>query len=259
MKSSTTLRKKRTRTNNSKSTNRKTNRRTKRRINSSLKSHFLEDNLDLLFDSLNGKTVGLMSGCFCPPHKGHYNSFLKMLQNRELDLDILILESLNDEKPEKSRHGTPLSHTNFALDMFAKYLEEKTGKNVLVRNAPGALYKDKGYNLLQYPYIPLLIKKVYRLTILDEKYEKSPSKPKTLNQLSRILFRNLRNGNEDKYEQKIFYRREIEKNSVDKLSATKFVKAIKEGEDVSKFINHLSKSDQDKYISETLKYSEYLQ
>ena len=262
MKSSTTLRKKRTRTNNSKSTNRRRtnskNRKTKRRINSSLKSHFLEDNLDLLFDSLNGKTVGLMSGCFCPPHKGHYNSFLKMLQNRELDLDILILESLNDEKPEKSRHGTPFSHSVFALDKFANYLEEKTGKKVLVRNAMGALYKGKGYNLLQYPYIPSSIKKVYRITIFDEIYEKNPSKPKTLNQLSRILFRNLRNGNEDKYEQKIFYRREIEKNSVDKLSATKFVKAIKEGRDVSKFINHLSIIDQDRYIIETLKYSEYL-
>lgn len=262
MKSSTTLRKKRTRTNNSKSTNRRRtnskNRKTKRRINSSLKSHFLEDNLDLLFDSLNGKTIGLMSGCFCPPHKGHYNSFLKMLQNRELDLDILILESLNDEKPEKSRHGTPLSHTNFALDLFAKYLEEKTGKKVLVRNAMGALYNGQGYNLLRYPYIPSSIKKVYRLTILDEKYEKNPRKPKKLKEIQRISYKNLRDGNEDKYEEKIFFRREIEKNNIDKLSATKFVEAMKEGRDVSKFINHLSESDQDRYIIETLKYSEYL-
>ena len=254
------LRKKRTRINSS-STNRKTKRRinsnstnikTKRRINSNStniktkrrinsKSHFLEDNLDLLFDSLNGKTLGLMSGCFCPPHKGHYNSFLKMLQNRELDLDILVLESLNDKEAKKSRHGTPLSHTNFALNMFAKYLEEKTGKKVLVRNAMGARYKGIGYNLNRYSYIPSSIKKVYRISILDEKYEKGPLKPKSLNQLARIFFRNLRNGNEDKYEEKIFFRREIEKNSVDKLSATKFVKAIKEGENVSKFINHLSK------------------
>ena len=139
--------------------------------------------------------------------------------------------------------------------MFAKYLEENTGKKVLVRNAMGALYKDKKYNLLQYPYIPSSIKKVYRITIFDEIYEKNPREPRTLNQISRNLFKNLRNGNEGKFEEKIFFRREIEKNSIDKLSATKFVRYIKE---VSKFINHLSIIDQDRYIIETLKYSEYL-
>ena len=237
---------------NSKSTPRKTKRRRKEP-----KSHFLEDNLDLLFDSLQGKTIGLMSGCFCPPHKGHYNSFLRMLQNRELDLDILVLESLNEKKAEGSRHGTPYSHSVFALNMFANYLEEKTGKKVLVRNAFGALYEGKGYNLLNYSYIPSSVKKVYRITIFDEIYEKNPRKPKTLKEIQRIFFYNLRKE-EDKYEEKIFFRREIEKNNIDKLSATKFVRAIKEGRDVSKFINHLSESDQKKYISETLKYSEYL-
>ena len=149
MSTSTIVRKKRTsRNSKSTSTSRNSNttpRKTKRRRKEP-KSHFLEDNLDILFDSLNGKTIGLMSGCFCPPHKGHYNSFLRMLQNRELDLDILVLESLNDKKAESSRHGTPFSHSVFALNMFANYLEEKTGKKVLVRNAMGALYKDKGYN-----------------------------------------------------------------------------------------------------------------
>ena len=107
--------------------------------------------------------------------------------------------------------------------------------------------------MLNYSYIPSSVKKVYRITIFDEIYEKNPRKPKTLKEIQRIFFNNLRKD-EDKYEEKIFFRREIEKNSVDKLSATKFVKAIKEGSDVSKFINHLSESDQDRYIIETQKY-----
>ena len=182
-----------------------------------------------------------------------------MLRNRDLDLDVLILESLNDdEKPEKARHGTPGNHSKFALNMFAKYLERKTGKIVLVKNAMGALYKGKGYNLRHYPFVPASVKNVFRITILDEIYENTPPKTKTLKQIQRIFFKNLRNGNEDKYEEVIFYRREIEKDSLDKLSATKFVKAIRDGKDVSKFINHLTQRDQEKYIRETLKYSEYL-
>ena len=238
--------------------------RTKRLVRKStpIKSHFMEDNLNLLFDNLKGKTIGLMSGCFCPPHKGHYKSFLKMLKDPELNLDILVLESVNDEKVENSRHGTPLSHTNFALNMFADYLEKKTGKKVIVRNARGALYKDKGYNLLQYTYIPNTVKRVYRIRILDEKYEKNNSlkNPKDLKKINRMFFRNLRDGiNEYKYQEKIFFRTKIEQKDEDKLSATKFVNAMVKGKDVSKFINHLSPKDQKRYVRKTLKhYGTYL-
>lgn len=63
---------------------------------------------------MEGKKVGIMGGCYCPPHAGHYNSIVNAI--RELSLDIVIIQIFGRENKEQSRHGTPSTFSMEILD-----------------------------------------------------------------------------------------------------------------------------------------------
>jgi hypothetical protein len=81
-------------------------------------------------DILEGKTIGRMVGCFCPPHKGHFLTWENAC--KDLNLDILFLSSTNATSPIKSRHGIPLEFTQWVISRWASHLENADGNPVQV-------------------------------------------------------------------------------------------------------------------------------
>lgn len=53
------------------------------------------------------KRVAVIYGCFCPPHKGHYDQVVKSITDNHIE--VMLLQTTNDEKG--SRHGVPLEET----------------------------------------------------------------------------------------------------------------------------------------------------
>ena len=231
-----------------------------RRINTSgkINSVFIEDNEGLLFDNLTGKTLGIMHGCFCPPHKGHYNSFKKAIV--DLNLDILLLKSLNDNNPNSSRHGTPLNHTIKILELYAIKLKKETDCIVLIIKSPSSVFmkNNRPIKINKYGWIPHTIKQIYDINYVET--EEDLLKPeKTISRnFQKLYFPELRRMEAEYKYKYIRYIREK-----DGLSATKFVNAlIKYKDDRSeenkreclKFIDHLNDEEQENYLSDVIQY-----
>jgi hypothetical protein len=65
----------------------------------------LED-IDHRSDAIfGGKRLTTVDGCFCPPHRGHYD----MMAETALQVDVIIIHSMNTSLG--ARHGTPKEHT----------------------------------------------------------------------------------------------------------------------------------------------------
>ena len=67
------------------------------------------------------KRVLTFSGCFCPPHAGHY----ALIENvvTKVKPDVLIVSSVNSN--DNPRHGTPLSHTKETWNKWGEILANK--------------------------------------------------------------------------------------------------------------------------------------
>ena len=77
---------------------------------------------------LKDQVAVYMNGCFCPPHKGHYDSFVNAIT--EFQPALLLISTTNYSA--NPRHGTPLSHTIETLKRWGKVLKKKYGVEVLV-------------------------------------------------------------------------------------------------------------------------------
>lgn len=90
----------------------------------------LKDTIDIF--KTNGMTtnVGKMTGCYCPPHKGHYESILNAC--KELDLRVLFLSSNNRPGASRSRHGMPSEFSAEQLCIFAKQIYMEMGENIVI-------------------------------------------------------------------------------------------------------------------------------
>jgi len=188
------------------------------------------------------KNIGSISGCYCPPHKGHYNSFIRVI--REFKLDILFIETTNTDK--FSRHGTPLKHTLETLKKWAKCIERVTKAKVYVLD-----------DMTNFAFIPRDISHFYMIQIYDEE-EESP-KQHVLDRTARQFLKQLKKdpfGDDSK-------RKTTLKDKVSdgilrregKISATKFVNCLidvkggkKSREECHSFIDHLKKPEMNKYI-----------
>lgn len=225
--------------------------------------YIIQNRLDLLYNNLKGKNVGLMNGCFCPPHIGHYNSFKQAI--KELDLDLLYLNTTNTGEAKRGRHKTAGSHTYYVLIMYAKKLKEETGCNILIENCsscpPIGLHKNrtdyKYYDRVSFMnWIPIDVKNVFKIQFVenDEQREKT------------IKLDDKNFGNKDMYKELRIYAPEkfvhikLERKD-DGLSATKFSKclaAIKAGElqrnACDKYISHLTEEEKEDYLREVLRY-----
>jgi hypothetical protein len=225
--------------------------------------YLIQNRLDLLYDNLKGKNVGLMSGCFCPPHAGHYNSFKTAI--KDLDLDILYLTTINSGEANWGRHKTAGSHTIYVLIMYAKKLEEETGCSVLIENCascpPIGLHKNRGdykyYDRVSFMnWIPVDVKNVFNIQFVENEEQRAKTiKLDDRHFGNKDMYKELRLKAPEKYIHIKFEREE------DGLSATKFSKclaAIKSGElsrnACDKYISHLNEEEKEDYLREVLRY-----
>jgi len=81
-------------------------------------------------DILGGKIVGRMTGCFCPPHKGHFLTWETACN--DLNLDVLFISSSNDKNKYKSRHGIPIKFTEWVISNWAAHITNADGNKVEV-------------------------------------------------------------------------------------------------------------------------------
>jgi hypothetical protein len=97
------------------------------------------DNPDRIYeaDMIEGKTIAQMSGCYCPPHKGHFMRWYDVC--KDLNLDILFIISTNHSRINKkghrsfiSRHGVPIEFTEWVVSKWASQLTNAQGKPVTV-------------------------------------------------------------------------------------------------------------------------------
>lgn len=90
--------------------------------------NFTEDLIDD-FMQYEGErfNVGAIMGCFCPPHKGHYDYIKKACE--DLDLNILFLGSTNSGK---GRHGIPPEFSIKQLCNMAAEISSTQGAKVFV-------------------------------------------------------------------------------------------------------------------------------
>lgn len=77
------------------------------------------------FESFSGKTVLTFFGCFCPPHRGHYETLERAI--RDVRPNIVVVESMNSDNPEYSRHGIPLSFALKTWMRWSEFLSQKYG------------------------------------------------------------------------------------------------------------------------------------
>ena len=228
------------------------------------KSPFLIQNRgDLLYDALKGKNVGLMNGCFCPPHVGHYNSFKNAIKTQKLDL--LFLQTTNSSTARMGRHGTAGSHTYKVLIMFAKKLKKETGCDVLIENCPscppiikgkaGSEYKFDN-RVTFYNWIPVDVENVFKIQYVENDEQRSKTIKLDDKNFSANFFKELRKQAPEK-----FQHIKLERPDDDGLSATKFAKClskIKSGEldrdSCDKYISHLTQKEKDEYLDEVLRY-----
>jgi hypothetical protein len=96
-------------------------------------------------ESLIDKNIIYLGGCFCPPHKGHYNMIKNSILNGsriiEENVDVALINFFTSFEVDKynSRHGIPYSQS---LSMMIIYLQKLS----LELNTIFYLQKDKDLN-----------------------------------------------------------------------------------------------------------------
>ena len=93
---------------------------------------------DIPSDITNNKIVGIINGCYCPPHKGHFETWENAC--KDLNLDVLCISSINNpyktevkkeiQPSYNSRHGIPLEFTEWVVSQWSKYLKNRDNKKV---------------------------------------------------------------------------------------------------------------------------------
>ena len=76
--------------------------------------------LNQMFLSKDNINIGTMTGCFCPPHKGHLEAMKSFV--KDLHIDVLIISSVNSDKRFGARHYIPLDFTDHILKQYAKFI-----------------------------------------------------------------------------------------------------------------------------------------
>ena len=96
-------------------------------------------------DSLVSKNIVYLAGCFCPPHKGHYNMIKNSILNGSeitggnVDVALIKFSTSFEVDKYKSRHGIPY---NQSLTMMITYLQKLS----IELNIIFYLQKDKDLN-----------------------------------------------------------------------------------------------------------------
>ena len=206
------------------------------------------------------KNVGIMAGCFCPPHKGHYQTIYDACAKN--NLDFMFIKTTNNSNVQKSRHGVPASFTIKMLSYFAKYINNKLGTQFFISNTSESLPWNINNSM----------KKLYEIDIVEldgeptendiENANKREQKDPLANAARRYLI-NLKPNDDMKVQYSVLFR-----NKSTSISATSFIKSIiklRDGvtldftESMSYLPDFLNEETRRKIIKDIIKdYGEYL-
>ena len=121
-------------------------------------------------DFVTGKIIVVMNGCFCPPHFGHYLSFIRAIEEiqekQKIKVDILLLTTTNNS--DHPRHGTPVEHTVETLERWGRKIK---GVDVLVGSSlphpnPGVNWSTHTKNFISFN-MPDTVKRIYEVRVLE--------------------------------------------------------------------------------------------
>jgi hypothetical protein len=91
-------------------------------------------NAETIQHNFEGKNVGVMSGCFCPPHAGHFQTIYDACVKNNLGA-MFIKTTNSDNRSERTRHGLPSALTIKLLHHFARYIRDTLGTEFFITNS----------------------------------------------------------------------------------------------------------------------------
>ena len=168
----------------------------------------------------NGKIIGDMTGCFCPPHKGHLQAIYDVCHKYRID--VIFVRTVNGAtKSIESRHGLPLSVTMKLLAKYAKYIYAKLGTEVIISGLGGGIPRNFSSSVNKL-YIINSIETDGEPTAADIKKAKEIEAEDPLTRYTKNILMNFDRANNDKVFNVVMFR-----NNLTGISATSFVKTMK--------------------------------
>lgn len=163
------------------------------------------------FEELSrGKTLLMVTGCFCPPHAGHYGLVKSAIA--KIKPDIVVIRSTNG--PRGTRHGTPVSHTLETWRDWGKIFSRQYGVYVYVTSFAAdtdVLWKSDPKILIEL--------EVYEGREMPSKYIDAPMESTSFEGKSTAFFAKMHKSKDN------YFRYHIKREG--KLSATRFTKCLK--------------------------------
>lgn len=171
--------------------------------------------VEQLKERTKDKVILSFSGCFCPPHAGHYDMIDDAIS--KIRPDIVIIESTNASDVKWRRHGTPLSHTIKTWKDWGKILSRKYGVDIYVKSISGIdnLVWGGGAEFIR-AYIEA---QSWEGKEMPKEYINNPLQPASLEKMSAGFLRNVPR------DFKGYYKYNIQREG--DLSATAFVACLK--------------------------------
>uniref|UniRef100_A0A6C0BW30 Uncharacterized protein n=1 Tax=viral metagenome TaxID=1070528 RepID=A0A6C0BW30_9ZZZZ len=177
------------------------------------------NNSEIIEFNFEGKNVGVMSGCFCPPHAGHFQTIYDACVKNNLGVMFIKTTNLYN-KPEKTKHGIPSAFTIKLLRHFARHIRDKLGTEFFITNSaqevPWAINTTmKSLMLIQVTEIDgkPTEEDIKNATIIEQQ--------NPLSGKSRGFLEKFDRENNEKVVNRVLFR-----NTSDKVSATSFVRSL---------------------------------
>lgn len=84
--------------------------------------------------------IGGYMGCFCPPHRGHFNQMVNAIKT--FKLDILLINTMNSAYPY-TRHGIPLLESLLILYDYCKIISEMLNVAIFIIPPNQSSFRNK--------------------------------------------------------------------------------------------------------------------
>jgi hypothetical protein len=155
------------------------------------------------------KIILIFSGCYCPPHAGHYNMVKNVI--KLVKPDIVMIQSTNHET--RPRHGVPLEHTIETWKNWGKILSKRYGVDIYI----SSMFEHNIW-IAASPETKMVIQtEIYENVEMPEEYINNPlQKDKTDYSLSYFEY----------VPRDRFYKYHVKRTG--NFSATKFVECLKD-------------------------------
>lgn len=207
-----------------------------------------------------GKNVGIIAGCFCPPHKGHYQTIYDACAKNKLD--YMFIHTMNNSNAIKSRHGVPALFSVKMLSYFAKNINKYLGTQFFISNTSQSIPWDIN-NSMNKIYMIDVVEMDGEPTESNMEYVREREDTDPLANAARRYLINFKPNVDKKVQYSVLFR-----NKLTSISATSFIKSIikyRDGsiddlrESISYLPDFIDESTKIQIIKDIIKdYGEYL-